>query len=71
MSDATTITAIDRQPVKAISHRTAAEVLMLVTTFCWSSNIVAGKLLCASSIGSSGHRRLTAESLSKGMRMSH
>lgn len=38
-----TIPAIDRHPAKTPSHHAAAEVLMLVTTFCWASNIVAGK----------------------------
>src|SRR5690349_8118231 len=43
MREATIMPAIDTQSVKTTSHRTAAEVLMLVTTFCWASNIVAGK----------------------------
>jgi len=43
MIDTTTIPATDTQPVRTASHRTVTEVLMLVTTFCWASNIVAGK----------------------------
>lgn len=35
--------AIDEPFGKTAPHKTAAEVLMLVTTFCWASNIVAGK----------------------------
>jgi drug/metabolite transporter (DMT)-like permease len=34
---------IRSQRNKIAQHRTTAELLMLVTTFCWASNIVAGK----------------------------
>lgn len=43
MDSGTSIPAIDRQFVKATSRQTAAGALMLVTTFCRASNIVAGK----------------------------
>lgn len=43
MNATTTIPAIDKQLGKRAPHQTAAELLMLVTTFCWASNIVAGK----------------------------
>lgn len=43
MRNATIVAAIDERTDKGAQHKTAAEVLMLVTTFCWASNIVAGK----------------------------
>lgn len=43
MDSGTPLPAIDRQFVKATSRQTAAGALMLVTTFCRASNIVAGK----------------------------
>lgn len=43
MNSATSIPAIGTQLLKTAPHQTAAEVLMLVTTFFWASNIVAGK----------------------------
>jgi drug/metabolite transporter (DMT)-like permease len=35
---------INNHSAGGIRHRSAAELLMLVTTFCWASNIVAGKV---------------------------
>lgn len=43
MSSTADIPAIDKELDRRRPHQTAAEVLMLVTTFCWASNIVAGK----------------------------
>jgi drug/metabolite transporter (DMT)-like permease len=43
MSSATITPAIKERPAKTTSSKTVAELLMLVTTFCWASNIVAGK----------------------------
>lgn len=43
MSREMNIPAIDEPVGKTAPHKTAAEALMLVTTFCWASNIVAGK----------------------------
>jgi drug/metabolite transporter (DMT)-like permease len=43
MNNTTIMPTTNTQPKRTARHEDTAEVLMLVTTFCWASNIVAGK----------------------------
>ncbi|MGH7973422.1 MAG: EamA family transporter, partial [Limisphaerales bacterium] len=42
-NSATDTAATNEHSGKTASHKTSVEILMLVATFCWASNIVAGK----------------------------